>query len=269
MKEIVNEASLFEPDLSAQIEIEYLDSLDSLKVEIDQGFESAMQEMESIQSDLDNFNGHDLIVLCKENVIGTVVGQFGLASLLIDSRDGGAVTTTHNFDKGITSTTSDKAKYEQMRESRAMTGNEWKEHRKQSGYDRDFAEKRKDAFQERSVLHDEYTGRSLPKNGRTHLDHVVSAREIDTNAGMNLHLSKEERVQSALKDDNLAFTSDSINASKNDHKMEDWIDKKSAAKSKKTTSDTVLIEKGAGSRQTGKKIPQSRSRHRSSQKIHQ
>jgi len=221
----VTEFPDFGSDPNTHAEIEHLDSLDSLRIEVDQGFESAMREMESIQSDLNEFNGHDLIALCKENVIGSVVSQFGLASLLIDSRDGGAVTTTHNFDKGITSSSSDEAKYQKMRESRAMTGDEWKEHRKQSGYDSDFSNRRKAAFQERDVVRDEYTGKVLPKDGRAHLDHVVSAREIDTNAGMNLHLSKEDRVKAALTDDNLAFTDASINMSKSDHKMEDWMDK--------------------------------------------
>jgi len=212
-------------DLDVMGEIQYLDSLSALRVEVDQGFEDALKEMDSLQSELDGLNGDDLVALCKENLVSTVVGQFGLASLLVDSRDGGAVTTTNNFDKGITSTAEDQTRYEAMHESRSLSGDEWKKHRRGAGYDNGFFnERKKQAYQDREVLRDGYTGRVLTKDGRTHLDHVVSAREIDTDARMNLHLSQKERVDLAKSEENLVFTSASINVSKNDHKMEEWLD---------------------------------------------
>ncbi len=207
------------------IEIESLDSMGALRMEVDEGFELALQEMQDLESQLKDLRGDNLLALCKDNVVNTVVGQFGLASLLIDGRDGGAVTTTHNFEKGVTASAEDAGKYQRMDQSRSMSGREWQQQRKQQGYDRDFSRRRKQGFQQNDILRDEYTGRKLPKDGRTHLDHVVSAREIDTDARMNLHLSGNERVDLALNDDNLAFTTDSINASKSDHKMEDWLDK--------------------------------------------
>jgi len=212
-------------DLDVGGDIEYLDSLSCLRVEVDHGFESALKEMDSLQSELDGLQGEDLLVLCKENLVSTVVGQFGLASLLVDSRDGGAVTTTHNFDKGITSTAEDQTRYEAMHESRSLSGDEWKKHRRGAGYDNgSFNERKKQAYQDREVLRDGYTGRVLTKDGRTHLDHVVSAREIDIDARMNLHLSQRERVDLAKSEENLVFTSASINVSKNDHKMEEWLE---------------------------------------------
>src|SRR5690606_14009059 len=162
--------------------------------------------------------------LCKDNIINTVVGQFGLASLVIDARDGGSVTTTHNFEKGITATEADAQKHQRLQESLSLSGDEWQSYRRKAGYDDQFAERRKDAFQNRPVIVDEYSGRELPKDGRTHLDHVVSAREIDTDARLNLHMSHEERVDLALSADNLAFTDGSINQSKGDRKMKDWVD---------------------------------------------
>jgi hypothetical protein len=42
---------------------------------------------------------------------------------------------------------------------------------------------------------------------------------------MNLHLSQKERVDLAKSEENLVFTAESINKSKSDHKMEDWLDK--------------------------------------------
>ncbi len=223
MKELYSDSAT--TDFETDAEILYLDSIDSLRVEVDQGFELAMQEMESLQSQLGEFSGDNLLALCKDNVVSTIIGQFGLASLLVDARDGGSVTTSRNFEKGVTATGADAKKYDRMNQSRAMSGPEWKEYRKRSGYDRDFSEKRKKAFQANDTLVDEYTSRELTKDGRTHLDHVVSAREIDTDARMNLHLSQEERINLALGDENLAFTTDSINASKSDHKMEDWLEK--------------------------------------------
>lgn len=222
MRDIADATAL---DLDVMGDIQYLDSLSSLRVEVDQGFEDALKEMDSLQSELDGLRGEDLIALCKENLVSTVVGQFGLASLLVDSRDGGAVTTTHNFDKGITATAKDQTRYEAMHESRSLSGDEWKKHRRGAGYDNGFFnERKKQAYQDREVLRDGYTGRVLTKDGRTHLDHVVSAREIDIDARMNLHLSQRERVDLAKSEENLVFTSASINVSKNDHKMEEWLD---------------------------------------------
>lgn len=223
MKDLEITAAL---DQETTSDIQYLDSLSALRVEVDQGFEDALKEMDSLQSELDGLNGEDLVALCKENLIGTVVSQFGLASLLVDSRDGGAVTTTHNFDKGITSTAQDQTRYEEMRESRSMSGNDWSKHRRGAGYDSGFFnDRKKQAYQENEILRDGYTGRVLTKDGRTHLDHVVSAREIDTDARMNLHLSRRERVDLAKSEENLVFTAESINKSKSDHKMENWLEK--------------------------------------------
>lgn len=219
-------APIYHREIDHSADLSRLDSLERLEIEVDQGMEAALREMDSLASQLEELNGDGLMELCKETIVNTVVGQFGLASLVIDARDGGSVTTTHNFGAGITATEADAQKYQRLEESRSLSGKEWQTYRQKAGYDDQFSDRRKEAFQSRSVITDEYTGRELPKDGRTHLDHVVSAREIDTDARLNLHMSHEERVGLALSEDNLAFTDGSINQSKGDRKMEDWLDKK-------------------------------------------
>lgn len=232
---------VFHRDIDHSADLADLDSLELLEIEVDQGMEMALQEMESLSKQLGDVNGETLVELCRENIINTVVGQFGLASLMVDARDGGSVTTTHNFEKGITASQEDAEKYQRLADSRSFSAEEWKSHRGKAGYDDQFSARRKKAFNERPVIVDEYTGRALPKDGRAHLDHVVSAREIDTDAKLNLHMSLDERVQLALSDENLAFTDHSINQSKGNLRMADWLDKE--RKSGETNVEYFGIDK--------------------------
>lgn len=116
---------VFHRDIDHSADLADLDSLELLEIEVDQGMEMALQEMESLSKQLGDVNGETLVELCRENIINTVVGQFGLASLMVDARDGGSVTTTHNFEKGITASQEDAEKYQRLADSRSFSAEEW------------------------------------------------------------------------------------------------------------------------------------------------
>lgn len=97
--------------------------------------------------------------------------------------------------------------------------------RKNAGYDDPLPQMRKKAFQTQDKIIDAYSGKELPKDGRAHLDHIVSAKEIESNAKAHLSLSVEERAKIATNDKNLAWSEASANQSKGDNKMSEWIDK--------------------------------------------
>ena len=67
-------------------------------------------------------------------------------------------------------------------------------------------------------------GKELPKDGRAHLDHIVSAKEIEKDAKNHLHLSTEERADMATRDENLAWTESKINQSKGEKPMKEFLE---------------------------------------------
>lgn len=205
-----------------------IDKIQELRIELSEGLEESLNEMETIKKQLSNNESQALLDLCRANIFDTVTSQFGLASLIIDSKNGGSVTTTHNFEQGITSTANDSKKYKNFIDNNNGT-NKWQDVRKETGYDNPLPGLRKKAFQENVQVIDAYTGRPLPKDGRAHLDHIVSAKEIESRAAANLHLSPEARAKLATQDSNLAFTDSKANQSKGDKPMKEWLDGKHKA----------------------------------------
>lgn len=203
-------------------ELEIFSQKEQLRIEINSGLEEAMKDLESLKSKLPKNQTATLLNLCKDNVLQTIEGQFGLASLVITSKDGGNVTTAYNFEKGVVATKADEAKYQAYK---ASQDGKWSEVRKNAGYDKPLPKMREDAFQTQDKIIDAYSGRELPKDGRAHLDHIVSAKEIESNAKAHLSLSVEERAKIATNDKNLAWSEASANQSKGDNKMSEWIDK--------------------------------------------
>jgi hypothetical protein len=205
-------------------ELDKLSELDSVKIEINEGLEAALKELDLLHDQFSAKDSARLLDLCKNTVIETITGQFGLAGMFIQTQDGGSVTTAQNFEKGITATESDQQRYDSYKANNDGS-RDWQEIRKSGGYDAPLPEKRKTAFQHQDKIIDAYTGKELPKDGRAHLDHIVSAKEIESNAANHLFMTSEERAKMATNDKNLAWTEASANQSKGDQSMKEWVDK--------------------------------------------
>jgi hypothetical protein len=205
-------------------ELNALSELDTVQIEINEGLEEALKELDSLH---DQFSAEDsarLLDLCKNNVIETITGQFGLAGMFIQTQDGGSVTTSHNFEKGITATGSDEQRYDGYVTNNTSPkdgGKSWKEIRKEVGYDEPL-KKMRDAAP--NTVIDEYTGKPIPRENAV-IDHVVPAKEIESSAKNHLFKTPEERAKMATNDKNLAWTEASANDSKGKRKMKDWLDK--------------------------------------------
>lgn len=197
-----------------------LDAKETLQIEIDNTLEEALDEMNSLQKEYDSIQTEKLVDLCKENVLSTISGQFGLASLFIEAKDGGNVTTLHNFEKGITSSDKDAQSYQNYDSVNHGGFNE-----KRPLYDKRKNEIRAtDKANGVISVKDEYTGKTISLK-RADVDHVVSAKEIECNSKNNLFLSQEERVRVGTDDINFAYTKDKANRSKGSKSMEEWLDK--------------------------------------------
>lgn len=213
-------------------ELEVLSREQTLRIKIDRGLEEAMSELQNLQSQLPQEQSAQLLKLCGENVISTVVGRFGLASLVVDARDGGAVTTAHNFKGGVVANSEDKEKYQNWQESKNATGKNWQDRRKKMGYDKteNFKNRKAEVANGNTVI-DDYTGKELSSNNmstreKPNLDHVISAREWEDGPDAQLFLSSQQRTEAATDDKNLAWTSESINKSIKDTDNKDWANKK-------------------------------------------
>ncbi|WP_430462745.1 hypothetical protein ACQUQU_08135 [Thalassolituus sp. LLYu03] len=204
-------------------ELARLDELGTIKLEAEHGLSEALSDLEGFKNQIADLEGSSLIEACKDSAINSISSQFGLASLFITAKDGGSVTTTHNFEKGITSSEADHAKYDQF-----IANNDgsrpWKEVRDEIRYDKPLPGQRKATFKTQETIQDAYTGKTLPKDGRAHIDHIVSAKEIESKAKAHLHMTPEQRAKMATDDANLAFTDASLNQSKGSQKMADWLD---------------------------------------------
>ncbi|MBQ9238989.1 MAG: hypothetical protein IJ191_06735 [Treponema sp.] len=207
-----NKDSYLDDNFDEKIEeLDKISEQELLRIEVNEQLEESINELNALKDQISQKDSATLLELCKDNVIETITGQFGLASLFINSQDGGNVTTTHNFENGVTATKADEQKYNAWQENKKK---DWQDVRKGTGYDKPLPKKRKEAFQTQDVIIDEYTGRPLPKDGRAQLDHIVSASEIENNPRTNLFQTPEDRAKMATNDKNLAWTESSANQSK-------------------------------------------------------
>lgn len=208
----------------AQIIID-LEKLQSEEIEINARLNDALQELEAMKAEYNSMEAGNLAELCENTVLESITGQFGLASVFLSCKDGGNVTTTHNFEKGYVANEADAAKYKTYVENNDGS-KPWSQVRGEGHYDKPLPKMRKEAFKTQDTIIDEYTGKPLPKDGRAQIDHIVSAKEIESNPRAHLFQSPEDRAKMATADENLAWTNGSANQSKGDKKMEDWLSKK-------------------------------------------
>ena len=206
-------------------ELEKLSELDLIKIEVNEGLEEALRELDSLHDQFSREDSAKLLDLCKNTVIESITGQFGLAGMFIQTKDGGNVTTSHNFEQGVTANEADRQKYDTYVANNDGSRS-WNDVRNSGGYDASLPEIRKEAFKNQDTIIDAYTGKELPKDGRAHIDHIVSAKEIEKNAKMHLFKTPEERAKIATNEKNLAWTNGSANQSKSDSQMKDWLEKK-------------------------------------------
>lgn len=187
---------------------------------------------------------------CQKQVISQIIGPFGLSLAMFEDRNGGNVTTLHNFsrdDDGFIAE-KDKASYTQSR----------KEYDREDYELSNFNEKSQKV---RSRGIDDYTGQALSSDSMD-ADHITSLKTISTNKKAHLALetgkSLDALKEMANDDANLAATSKSINRSKREQSLQDvqkrrpdfGIDPERAAALQQrsdehinTTINTALIKK--------------------------
>lgn len=176
----------------------------------------------------------ELLDSCKDEVIKQIIGPFGLSQAMFDDKDGGNITTRHNFEQGITATEKDAERYEQYQNSL--------EDFDRKDYDKDLPGKRKKMFQNDEPIISSYTGNELTRDGQTHLDHVRAAENIERDASANLFKTKEERVEMANSPDNLVPCESGINQSMGKKDKQDWAKSERKKDPGKTNAESFGVD---------------------------
>lgn len=157
----------------------------------------------------------DLLNQYQEVIIKSLITSFGLDLLFVKDRLGGDVDTIHN----VRAMQNGDSQFEGY-----ANENNQRDYEVQSNYDKSISAKyhshknyinrnREGAFQkDQGVLEDAYTGKKISRNEKIDLDHVVSAKEIQGDAGRIL--SGADGVELANQSTNLKHTNRSINRSK-------------------------------------------------------
>lgn len=231
--------------MSNEIDAEFqaLSKEQALRIEVDNSLESALKELESLQSQLPKEQMNALFEQCSQNAIDAVVGHFGLAAVVADSKDGGKSTTPNNFKNGdIDWTNKDEVKaYEQwakinkgdiaVKDIRKKYYNA-----KTSNY---RTQKESEFGGKDAIIKDGYTGKDIAFKD-TDTEHIVSVSTIENDPKNHLYLNQKERVEMASNEANFTFTDSSINRSKSDSDLKDWQQTK--RDSGKTNADHFGID---------------------------
>jgi len=155
---------------------------------------------------------------CQQQVISQIIGPFGLSTAMFEDRNGGNVTTLHNFSREDANYIAEKdtSSHEQSR----------KNYDREEYSDPAFAKKSQEY---RAKGKDGYTGKDVAPEDMD-LDHVTSLKTISKNKKVHLALETGEsldRVKGmANSDKNLVATHKSINRSKRDGSLDELAERK-------------------------------------------
>lgn len=196
-----------------EVEVQTLTKEQSLRIEIDSELENALKEMQGLQSQLPKEQMNSLFEQCQKNAIDAVVGHFGLAAVVLNSKDGGNVNTTHNVRKGIYASETEKQRYENRGEYDSAHYHTDKNY---IAINKEQSELKK---QGQSI--DYMTGERIRLNDSTDLDHIVSAKTIhDDRARV---LAEVDGADLANTRDNLTLTDSTLNRSKKAMTADEFI----------------------------------------------
>ena len=208
-------------------------SLDELEQDLEAKLEEKFEELDFLKEEREHINNPDHLGETVMNVVweqfmnqvATTAGEDFIkenGGLKLDLRSEAHIQTTENFAEGKIATHNTKIDYQQRYD-------DW-----QSNFVKDS--------QGDVVTHTTRTGKkeaTLTNDARkpfdkgrpsgsvenhTDIDHTVSAAEMIRDAGTNAHMTKDEQIAFANSDANLNEMDSSMNRSKGDKSMSDWLD---------------------------------------------
>jgi hypothetical protein len=204
----------------------------TIHVEIDAQIASLIEEVNGSSTQAQQ---KEFIDTFQEMLVEQLMGPFGLERAMFDDRNGGPVTTLHNFKDGVTANEGDQKRYE-----------DWKA-ASEGPIDRSAYDK---ALKEHSHLFesnmDGYTKRELPAGPRIAArDHVKSVSEIERSPAAQLAQTQEQRVATANQSDNIILTTSSLNSSKRDTDLNVWRNAPNSQDPSRTNAEVYGVDAAA------------------------
>lgn len=224
-----------------------------------------------MKNDFDGQRFNDLVSACKKDVISAIVNPFGLGMLVARlDKNGGNVTTIHNFEQGITATAEDKQRYNEWQNAVNSTinrepydfdikkdknGNSIKNKNGENVKTSFNTSKKKEIFNKLDhgdTVNSGYTGEilgkksngNIDKNQQIDLEHITSVEKIERNLknhlfskGDNSESRQNYRVNLARDENNLTLVEGNLNKSKNCHDLKEWANDKNRTDPSKTNSE--------------------------------
>lgn len=231
MEEIeLNEESFNFEELEQKLELELSSQLSDLEI---------LEEDRNMIGNPSSLGESVMNVVWEQfiNQVGVVAGEDFIKEnrgMTLDLRDSAHIQTTENFAEGKIATHNDKINYQQRYD-------DWQNNfqRNEDGTIKTRPDRR--SSEEVAVLRDDnkkntddynhnydargYIDKGRPKGSASiHKDHTIPAAEIIRDPEAAAHLSREEQASFANSETNLVDLDASANMSKNDSKMEDWLD---------------------------------------------
>lgn len=230
-----NESALLESE-ETETQSEELD-FDELERQLEEGLEDSLSELKFLEEDKakisnpENLGNAVMGVVWDQFVIqiGSVAGEDFIKEnrgMRLDLRDEAHIQTTENFDKGEIASHNTEIDYQKRYD-------DW-----QSNFAKDengnvVTHKTRSGKEDATLVKDARKpfDKDRPKGSKekkTDIDHTVSASEIIHDPAANAHMTKDEQIAFANSDKNLNEMDASMNRSKGDNSMSDWLDNPNA-----------------------------------------
>ncbi|EAL9687568.1 hypothetical protein D0W40_07855, partial [Campylobacter coli] len=194
-------------------ELEELSKKDELRLEVDQGLDQALRDLEIISAKIPQEETQKLFDQCANNAMDAVMGHFGFAAVILDAKDGGNVNTTHNVRNGFYASEKEKQRY--ANRGKYDSDN----YHQDDNYKR--INKEQNVLKKQGKLEDYMTGKKINANADTDLDHIVAAKTIHDDPARVL--AEIDGAKLANTESNLKMTDSSLNRSKKDKSAEKFL----------------------------------------------
>lgn len=170
----------------------------------------------------------DLYDDCRNRTMQSIITTFGIGRLVAAyDKIGGNVDTIHNARHNIYATEEARRRYEEREKYDSYA---YHSHENYIAINREYSAQRKT-----TGIQDAYTGKTLGPNSSMDLDHVVSAKEIHDDPGRVLaNLNGPDLANTRT---NLAPTSSTINRSKKDKTVDEFLTYRDKKLQEASTSD--------------------------------
>ena len=228
---VLNELDAFDEDMTESFD------LDELEMKLQEQLENELADIEFLEEEKEKINSPDALgetikdVVWEQfrNQIAAKAGEDFISAnngLNLDLRKEAHIQTTENFAQGKIATHNTEINYQERY-------NDW-----QSNFVKDengnvVTHKTRSGKDEATLVKGarEVFDKDRPKgslNSHTDVDHTVSAAEMIRDPAANAHMTKEEQIAFANSDANLNEMDASLNRSKGDKSMSEWLDNPNA-----------------------------------------